>query len=214
MNKQNIPSEVLKRIPEYIMFLHELKRKNRCVISVKNISTNLNYPISQINEDFEFYSVSFSSSEIYDIRSLISSLENSAGLKQINEVFIVGTGNLLKEVLALDEFNRKIIKTLAIFSDDIMDTVKLTSIAGVLPIERVGEMCSRMKMRTCVLALDTEDSAEEVFMQMVNSGIRTIINFTSFKPEFSDVQIFDCADNRKEWLSQLIPTRSTLVETA
>ena len=201
-----LSSQTIARIPFYVRFFLDQKNRNKNYVSVQHISSELDIPVFEINDDLELFNVITSSTDIYNINYLISSIERTAGLNRINEAFVIGTGNLLEQVLSFDEFKKGIIKTIAVFTNDVAGIMKSTGFAGVLPIEKVGEMCGRMKVKTGVLAVEEFDRAEEVFRLLVASGIRYIINFSSFRPDkVQGITVLNCRDLNCDWFQGIMP---------
>jgi redox-sensing transcriptional repressor len=88
----------------------------------------------------------------------------------------VGVGNIGKALLKYDGFKRYGFKIVAAFDKDPAIVGKTFCDVKVLPVEKLHNLCARMKIKIGVIAT-SEDAAQEVADHMIAGGIRGIWNF-------------------------------------
>jgi len=178
MNKQivHVPEPTLRRLPLYYHYLKTVLATGREAISCTHIGNDLNLDPPQIRKDLAYTGIRGMPKVGYQIETLLNSLEDFFGWNRIDEAFLVGVGNIGKALLKYEGFKRYGFKIVAAFDKDPAIVGKSFCDVKVLPIEKLPNLCSRMKIKIGVIAT-SENAAQEVADQMIEGGIRGIWNF-------------------------------------
>ncbi len=178
MNKQivHVPEPTLRRLPLYYHYLKSVLAGGREAISCTHIGNDLNLDPTQIRKDLAYTGIKGMPKVGYQIDNLLNCLEDFFGWNRIDEAFLVGVGNIGRALLKYDGFKRYGFKIVAAFDIDPVSVGKTFCDVKVLPVDKLQNLCGRMKVKIGVIAT-TEDAAQEVADQMIAGGIRGIWNF-------------------------------------
>jgi len=121
----------------------------------------------------------------YQIKELIRCISLFLDPKDIENVVIVGVGNLGKALLTFFKGRRPKLSLVACF--DIDDDKVGTEIAG-LPCFHLNEMPQKIKELNVSIGIisSTEIATKAIADMMMSAGIKSIINFTCYPLNFSD----------------------------
>lgn len=178
MNKQivHVPEPTLRRLPLYYHYLKSVLAGGREAISCTHIGNDLNLDPTQIRKDLAYTGIKGMPKVGYQIDNLLNCLEDFFGWNRIDEAFLVGVGNIGRALLKYDGFKSYGFKIVAAFDIDPVSVGKTFCDVKVLPVDKLQNLCGRMKVKIGVIAT-TEDAAQEVADQMIAGGIRGIWNF-------------------------------------
>lgn len=178
MNKLvvNVPEPTLRRLPLYYQYLKTVLATGREAISCTHIGNDLNLDPPQIRKDLAYTGIRGMPKVGYQVETLLRCLEDFFGWNRIDEAFLVGAGNIGKALLKYDGFKRYGFKIVAAFDTNPAIVGKSFCDVKVLPVEKLPNLCERMKIRIGVIATP-EDAAQQIADMMIDGGIRGIWNF-------------------------------------
>lgn len=178
MNRQvvNVPEPTLRRLPLYHHYLKGLLATGREAVSCTHIGNDLNLDPPQIRKDLAFTGIKGLPKVGYQVEVLLRCIEDFFGWNRIDEAFLAGTGNLGRALLGYEGFQRYGFKIVAAFDNSPELVGKTIREVKVLPIAKLPNLCTRMKIKIGVIATP-ETVAQEVADLMIEGGIRGIWNF-------------------------------------
>lgn len=185
MKDNKISQAVIKRLPRYLRYLDELKKKNVERISSNELSALVGYTASQIRQDFNNFGGFGQQGYGYNVIGLHSEISAILGLNRDYRMVIVGAGNLGQAianytyfykqgflVMAMFDINPKLIG-IQINGIEIMDTEKLPQYLEENEIE-IGIICTN------------KSSAQRVADILCQAGVKGIWNFAPTDLEVSE----------------------------
>jgi redox-sensing transcriptional repressor len=111
----------------------------------------------------------------YDIDELLSELERILLQTDNSDIILVGMGNIGQALAKYNWLNRRNINIVATFDID-PAKMRKRSDTVIYPMDRLAEIITRFRVKVAIIAV-TEISAQEVCNQLVEAGIRGIVNF-------------------------------------
>ena len=178
--RSDVSSAVIKRLPRYHRYLGELLREGTLRISSAELSRLMNVTASQIRQDLNCFGGFGQQGYGYNVKYLYGKISELLGVNEGYAAVIVGAGNLGKALAATHMFERRGVKTVAMF--DVEPELVGTEICGipVYHVSELGDYCSREGVTIGVLSVPKE-AAYEVSMTMVEAGVRGIWNFANME---------------------------------
>ena len=179
MNKPNISSSVIKRLPRYYRFLEELKKKNINRISSKELSELMGLTASQIRQDLNCFGGFGQQGYGYNVSLLHSEIARILGIDNLANAILIGAGNLGNAVASHIEFEKKGCCLTGIF--DIKPELCGKKIGGiqVMHIDNLENFCRLHKPEAAVLCIP-QSAAAEISERLLSIGIRAFWNFSHY----------------------------------
>jgi redox-sensing transcriptional repressor len=130
----------------------------------------------QVRKDFSEYGIRGNRRGGYSTDALLNDMEAIFNMDQGSNVVLIGMGNL---GLALSKYGRFIQRGINIVATFDIDPYKqkTRSDTQVYPMERLREIVDRFRVSVAIIAVP-EISAQEVCNDLLNIGIRGIVNFS------------------------------------
>ncbi|MBF7016628.1 redox-sensing transcriptional repressor Rex [Staphylococcus durrellii] len=184
-----IPRATLKRLPLYYRFVNTLKSKGIDRVNSKTISEGLNIDSATIRRDFSYFGELGKKGYGYNIESLLNFFKHEINENNEIKIAIVGVGNLGKALL---NFNFSIHDEMTITEAfDIREDI-IGAKVGNVTVKHYNDIENILKKEEIdvVILTTTENAAQQVTDQLVQSGVKGILNFTPTRVNTpSDVQI-------------------------
>jgi len=175
-----IPTSTLKRLPQYLEVLNQLRRAGLKEVSATKISVFADVHQTLVRKDLAFTGIENIPKQGYRIKDLIKSIEACLNWSDTSPCFLVGVGHLGSALLGYQEFSQKGLSIIAGFDNapQLIDTV----VHGI-PVHSVLEFTSMAKQKNIRIGIITvpPEAAQLVADIMIHSGIRAIWNFTPQK---------------------------------
>lgn len=171
-----ISLQALQRLPMYLTFLRSLLEQDKQNVSAKQVADALGLGEIQVRKDLASVSGGGRPKVGYVTRDLVADIEAYLGYHDVNDAIIVGAGRLGKALLSYSGFRDYGLNIVAAFDAD--PSVLGTDESGkqILSIEKLEELCKRLKIRIGIITVPAK-FAQEVCNRMVESGILAIWNF-------------------------------------
>ncbi len=175
-----IPTSTLKRLPQYLEVLRQLKRAGLKEVSSTKISVFADVHPTLVRKDLSFANVNSNPKTGYRVSELSAAIEKLLNWNDTSASFLVGVGHLGSALLGYQEFNQKGLSIVAGF-DNNPDLIG--SVVHGVPVFSALDFTA-MAIRDCVqigIITVPPESAQLIADIMVHSGIRAIWNFTPQK---------------------------------
>ncbi|KIX90521.1 redox-sensing transcriptional repressor rex [Staphylococcus microti] len=172
-----IPRATLKRLPLYYRFVNSLKDKGENRVNSKAISEGLNIDSATIRRDFSYFGELGKKGYGYNIDNLLDFFKSELSDAEEIRIGIVGVGNLGH---ALITYNFSIHDDMTITEAfDIRPEVIGESIGNVTvkPMSEMKEIVKKQKLEVVIIATPGS-AAQDVTNELVDAGIKGILNFT------------------------------------
>ncbi|GAB0284405.1 redox-sensing transcriptional repressor Rex [Staphylococcus pseudintermedius] len=175
MNK--IPRATLKRLPLYYRFVNTLKAKGEDRVNSKAISEGLNIDSATIRRDFFYFGELGKKGYGYNIDSLLEFFKSELSDSDIIKIGIVGVGHL---GTALISYNFSIHDDMTITEAfDIREDIIGTTVGDITikSMDDIKETIASGELEVVIITTP-ESAAQAVTDQLVEAGIKGILNFT------------------------------------
>ena len=182
---KQISAAVIRRLPRYRRYLHELKKKGVEKISSKDLSHLIGYTASQIRQDLNNFGGFGQQGYGYSVDNLHEEIGNILGLNRVYKIVIVGYGRLGQAMASYISNNEKNFRIAGIFdvkqsiqNVEFQDAVVLTcsSLAGFIEKEGVDIAVMCVPPEKAQLVADT----------VAGAGVKGIWNFTAVDLELPE----------------------------
>lgn len=175
-----IPTSTLKRLPQYLEVLRQLKRAGLKEVSTTKISVFADVHQTLVRKDLSFTSVQSNPKSGYKVAQLYSAIEALLNWNDTSASFLVGVGHLGSALLGYQEFAQKGLSIVAGF--DTRNELINTVVHGIPVYSALdfGAMALKDSIRIGIITVPPE-SAQLIADIMVHSGIKAIWNFTPQK---------------------------------
>ena len=167
----------IKRLLQYRLCLVKLKELGFKKIFSYNLGNEAGVSQEQVRKDFSMHGITGNKKAGYDIEELLIVFNNIFGMDLIHNVALVGMGNIGR---ALANYNNQFIgQNVFIVSAFDKDPSKHNKRFGVpvYPMEKLGEHIKQFNISTAIITVPGV-AAQSVCDQLLNLGIRGILNFT------------------------------------
>ena len=171
-----ISVQALQRLPAYLHYLKSLPVDKDTKISAKALGNALGYGEIQVRKDLSAVSDGGKPKVGYCTAELIRDIESFLGYDDLNDAVLVGAGKLGKALLSYEGFKAYGLNIVAAFDSDCDKLGEDESGKQVLPIDKLENLCSRMKIRLGIITVPAA-SAQEVCDILVKSGVEAVWNF-------------------------------------
>ena len=171
-----VPNPAVRRLSLYLRQLEDFKRKDRRTISSKQLGESLGLTDAQVRKDLAYFGQFGHPGIGYRVEDLISHVRKILGTDKIWNVLLIGAGNLGRALLAYKGFENKGFRLVAVFD---ADPSKVGKKHGPYTIQAISELQSTIQkanIRLAIIAVPA-DHAQDVADQLVDAGIRGILNF-------------------------------------
>lgn len=185
MVNRSISKQTLLRLPLYLNYIKQLGDNRPEHISATTIAEALRLNHVVVRKDLASVSSAGKPKIGYVTADLIEQLEDFLGYNDVDDAIIVGAGKLGRALLAYNGFQACGMNIVAAF--DIDETLYEEDYFGkrVLPMDKLMDLCERMKVRIGIIAVPAEN-AQAICNLLVESGILAIWNFAPVHLDVSD----------------------------
>ena len=183
-SRRDIPVSTLERIPDYLSVLTKLRSQSRDFISLQRISTSVGLPASTVKADLEELGIRHESSGIYEVKSLISTMEDHLEVKDAGKTYVFMAGNTPRttELLRDEYLHHPTVNVVAIFQKNPADNDSTVLGVPVLDCSKLVSLARRMHVTEGILT-SQPDEADYYISKMAEAGIILIRNHTGRRIE-------------------------------
>jgi redox-sensing transcriptional repressor len=180
----------VRRLPLYLYAIKQARLNGSQYISGTLIAQELCLEPIQVRKDLALTGIIGKPKKGYPVEDLIKAIERFLGWDSVQDVVLVGAGNLGNALMGHQEFRLHGLHIVAAFDKNPQKVGTTIHGVRVLAIDSMEEEIRKMGVKIAILTIHS-DVAQETADRLVNAGIRGIWNFTAFKirvPEFVAVQ--------------------------
>lgn len=177
MNDKLIPSIVISRLPKYLVTLERLHHEGNNTTSSSELGALLNVTPAQIRKDLSFFGGFGKKGSGYAIQNLIQAIREILNIDTVWDVAIVGAGKIGQAVALYEGFINRGFSIKILFDND---PEKIGQKIGPYQIYDIRELPEKIKQEQIKVALLAVPQlhAQEVANQLVQAGIKAILNYT------------------------------------
>lgn len=180
MKDKKIPRATAKRLPLYYRYLQCLFSSGKKKVSSADLSDAVKIDSATIRRDFSYFGTLGKRGYGYDVEDLLNFFSKQLNQDQLTQVALIGVGHLGRALLNYNFQSQNNIRISAGFDidEDLVDTIY----EGV-PIYRIADLAEQVSAQQFEVAIITVpgDAAQEITDQLVENGIKGIMNFTPIR---------------------------------
>jgi redox-sensing transcriptional repressor len=173
---EQAPSPAVRRLSLYLRQLETFARQDRKTISSKQLGDSLGLTDAQVRKDLAYFGQFGHPGIGYRVEELIARLRSILGTDRVWPVALVGAGNLGRALAAYRGFEAKGFRLAAVFDDDPAKIGKQLGGHTIAPLKQLPDLAKSGQIRLVILAVPA-DVAQDVADQIVDAGIKGILNF-------------------------------------
>ena len=179
-NRTILPEPTIRRLPWYLSYVRMLNHLHVEYVSSTQISKELNVQSSQIAKDLSFLNIRGKTRIGYEVKSLLSELEDFLGFNEHHDAVVIGTGSLgtaLMQDHGLVNYGLNIVAGFDIRSEVIGQRI------GGVPIYEIGQLAAWQRENGVSIAILTVpvERAQETADLAIASGMTALWNFTPIR---------------------------------
>lgn len=175
--KSNISISVIRRLPRYLRYLHDLEKQGVIRISSGELSALMGLTASQIRQDLNCFGEFGQQGYGYNVELLKNAILTILGADRAEKLIIIGYGNLGKAIASNMDFENKGFHLIAIFESDPTKIGTVARNCKVLSIDELVSFCHSNHPSAAALCIPTE-AALPIAKQLVECGVHCFWNFS------------------------------------
>lgn len=185
MKNKNVSPAVIKRLPRYYRYLENMMEEGVERTSSGNLSQIMKITASQMRQDLNQFGGFGYQGYGYGVTRLHDEIGKILNIDKVNDLIIVGAGNLGKCLSNYSGFQKYGFHIQAVFDKD--PDVVGTDINGitVLPMEKIEDVVKENDIHIAALCIPKSD-AQEVADKLIEAGIDGIWNFAAVDLDVPD----------------------------
>jgi redox-sensing transcriptional repressor len=174
---EKIHRPMVLRLARYLRVLQDLKSLGLVRVFSNNLGDAIGATPAVIRKDFSAIGITGNKRGGYAIDAMIERLTQVLGRNETEKVIVIGCGRIGTALMNYQEFAREGIHVVACF-DANPDVLSTEGPVPVLPMSELSGFVREHGVEVAVLAVP-DNVATSVFEQMIDAGIRGVLNFTS-----------------------------------
>lgn len=177
MKEHSIPKATVKRLPLYYRYLRVLHSAGKQKVSSTELSEAIQVDSATIRRDFSYFGELGKRGYGYDVEDLMNFFAKILNDDQLTNVALVGVGNLGSALLKYKFHQSNSIRVSCAF--DVNEEIVGRIVDGI-PVYPMSDMVEQIKLQHIEVAILTipATQAQDVVDQLVEAGIKGILNFT------------------------------------
>ncbi|MFX0538435.1 redox-sensing transcriptional repressor Rex [Ornithinimicrobium sp. Y1847] len=172
--RRGVPEATVGRLPGYLRALTELGERGRASVSSDELATLVGVRSAQVRKDLSTLGNYGVRGVGYDVARLREQIAAELGLSQERAVVIVGMGNLGRALTSYAALATRGFRVVALA--DVDPAVVGTEVEG-LPVRRLEDLDPVRTPLAVGVITTPAHAAQEVADQLVELGVRSILNF-------------------------------------
>ncbi|WP_244437939.1 redox-sensing transcriptional repressor Rex [Salinispira pacifica] len=167
---------MILRMVRYLRVLRKLKTLGIVNVFSNNLGDALGVTPAVVRKDFSQINITGNKRGGYNIDVLMQKLEDQLGKRDSKRVIVAGCGRIGQALMAYREFPKEGINIIAGF-DNSEAKIDREAHIPILPMEEMEEFVKKNEIEVAIISVP-EPAANDVFDQMLQAGIRGVLNFT------------------------------------
>ena len=173
-----LPERTVERLSEYRRTLLQSLEDGKTHIFSHELAALHHNTAVQVRRDIMFIGYTSMQRKGYDVRELIDVIGEILDSEKGLNVAVIGVGNLGRAVTTYFIGKRSKLNIIATFDVDTTKIDRVISGVKCYPLSRLKEVVESNNISIAIMTVPA-DSATEVSMQLVESGIKGVLNFTT-----------------------------------
>ncbi|WP_418790754.1 redox-sensing transcriptional repressor Rex [Phosphitispora sp. TUW77] len=176
MKNLKIPEATIVRLSVYSRYLEQANKKGIITISSGEIAEGVGVSPAQVRKDLAYFGEFGTRGVGYNVKDLLKHTLKILGLNNTWSVVVVGAGNLGSALVSYRGFRERGFDILAVFDNDLSKVGKRLMDLEVLGTEKLEQVIRDNNVRIGIITVPAT-AAQEAANQMVNAGVKVILNF-------------------------------------
>ena len=178
MEKQLTPTPTIKRLSLYFNYLRELYEDGVSTISSQMLAEHFSLNPAQVRRDLSSFGQFGKRGAGYVVEELTWHIAEIMGIDKPKMVVVIGAGNLGTALLAYKGFSTHGFQIVAAFDSNPDKVGRPIRDKMCYPLSELPQIVARKSVDMAILATP-EEVAQSVLEQIIASGIRAVLNFTT-----------------------------------
>ena len=171
-----VPEVVVLRLPLYVRALSQLMSESIDVVSSQQLGSLLQMTPAQIRKDLSYFGRFGKQGRGYDVRFLLSELQEILGLNREWRACLVGVGRLGRAIINYPGFYRENFRIVAAFDGDRAQVGNTIGEFSVQPMSELSETVTEKNISIGIVAVPAQQ-AQSVIDVLISNDIRGILNY-------------------------------------
>ena len=185
-----LPERTVERLSEYRRSLLQCLEEGKTHIFSHELAGLHHNTAVQVRRDIMFIGYTSMQRKGYDVRELVDVIGDILDSEKGLNVAVIGIGNLGRAVTTYFVGKRSKLNIIATFDVDTTKIDRVISGVKCYPINRIKEVVEANKISIAIVTVPA-DSANEVTAQLVEAGIKGVMNFTTVPLDVPDEVYLD-----------------------
>ncbi|MDR4987323.1 MAG: redox-sensing transcriptional repressor Rex [Bacteroidales bacterium] len=173
-----LPGKTVERLSQYRRILYNSIREGQSNIYSHELARMMNLTPVQVRRDLMLIGYSGSQSKGYVIKDLVDLIGQIIDSEEGQQVIIVGMGNLGRAITSYFLGKRDKLAIVAAFDNDLQKSGRVVAGIPCHHIKDLKQVVEKENIRIAILTVSPE-AAYEVTKQLLDAGIKGILNYTS-----------------------------------
>ncbi|MEA3460303.1 MAG: redox-sensing transcriptional repressor Rex [Bacteroidota bacterium] len=173
-----LPERTVERLSEYRRSLLQCLEEGKTHIFSHELAELHHNTAVQVRRDIMFIGYTSMQRKGYDVRELVDVIGDILDSEKGQNVAVIGIGNLGKAVTTYFVGKRYKLNIIATFDVDTTKIDRVISGVKCYPLSRLKEIVEKHQISIAIMTVPA-DSAAEVTAQLVEAGIKGLMNFTT-----------------------------------
>lgn len=172
-----IPEATVQRLSIYLRYVTQIHRDGVKVVSSYALSKGCGVKAAQVRKDFAYFGELGVRGVGYYVNDLYKDLKAILGLERVWDVVLVGAGHLGSALLSYRGFQEYGFSISAVFDrhpENLPE--KIREQYQVQPVTELRDTVRQKKIKIAIVAVPAS-TAQEVVNELVESGVKAILNF-------------------------------------
>ena len=174
----SLPERTVERLSEYRRSLLQCLEEGKTHIFSHELAELHHNTAVQVRRDIMFIGYTSMQRKGYDVRELIDVIGDILDSEKGLNVAVVGIGNLGRAVTSYFVGKRSKLNIIATFDVETTKIDRVISGVKCYPLSRLKEVVASHQISIAIVTVPA-DSAAEVSSQLVEAGIKGVLNFTT-----------------------------------
>lgn len=186
----SLPERTVERLSEYRRSLLQCLEEGKTHIFSHELAELHHNTAVQVRRDIMFIGYSSMQRKGYDVRELIDVIADILDSEKGLNVAVIGIGNLGRAVTTYFVGKRSKLNIMATFDVDTTKIDRVFSGVKCYPLSRLKEIVASHHISIAIMTVPA-DSAREVSAQLVEAGVKGVLNFTTVPLNVTDKVYLD-----------------------
>jgi len=173
-----LPERTVERLSEYRRSLLQCLEEGKTHIFSHELADLHHNTAVQVRRDIMFIGYTSMQRKGYDVRELVDVIGDILDSERGLNVAVIGVGNLGRAVTTYFVGKRSKLNIIATFDVDTTKIDRVISGVKCYPLSRLKEVVEAQQISIAIMTVPA-DSATEVMAQLVEAGLKGVMNFTT-----------------------------------